>query len=121
MFGLIWMVQIVHYPMFSLVGVNEFPKYASCHQRNISLVVMPLMTVEAVTGAFLVVLYPERITFCIAMLALVLIWGSTFLIQVPLHRKLAKGFDARNHELLVRTNWIRTILWSFRSFLLLLP
>lgn len=50
------------------------------------------------------------------MAALVaLIWLSTFLIQVPIHQQLAKGKDLGLIDRLVRTNWIRTILWTLKA------
>ena len=53
-------------------------------------------------------------------LALVgLIWASTFLVQVPLHEVLARGFDAEAHSRLVASNWLRTFLWSARAVLVL--
>ena len=49
---------------------------------------------------------------------LAVIWVSTFLIQVPLHGRLTRGFDATRHSALVRSNWIRTVAWSARGALL---
>lgn len=50
---------------------------------------------------------------------LVLIWASTFLLQVPKHKVLTHGFDAEAHRFLVRTNWIRTAAWSVRGVVVL--
>jgi len=55
----------------------------------------------------------------LGFLALGLIWVSTWRLQVPIHRKLAAGFDAGAHRRLVSTNWLRTALWSLRSLLVL--
>ncbi len=35
------------------------------------------------------------------------------------HYILGHGFDAAAHQLPVHTNWIRTVLWTIRSFLAL--
>jgi hypothetical protein len=53
-----------------------------------------------------------------ALGCLILIWISTFLIQVPLHGILEKRADQRAVSLLALTNWIQTILWSLRLGLL---
>ncbi|MEM1030883.1 MAG: hypothetical protein AAGN82_11060 [Myxococcota bacterium] len=45
----------------------------------------------------------------------VIIWGSTALIQVPAHSALSGGFDEGAHARLVATNWIRTVAWFIRS------
>jgi len=41
--GLIWTIQIVHYPLFSLVGKNEFIDYHSAHSARISWKVISQM------------------------------------------------------------------------------
>jgi hypothetical protein len=55
MVGLIWMVQLVQYPM--LVSYSELSPGAAAvdHQRRISKVVGPLMAVESVTAFILLV------------------------------------------------------------------
>ncbi len=40
--GLIWFVQMVHYPLFSLVTGETSPRYAAEHQRRTSWVVVPV-------------------------------------------------------------------------------
>lgn len=44
-----------------------------------------------------------------------LIWLSTALLQVPLHRALLPGFDPAKIHRLVRSNWLRTVAWTLRS------
>lgn len=48
------------------------------------------------------------------------IWVSTFVVQVPLHGRLVRGFEISVHRRLVRTNWLRTAVWSVRGVLALL-
>ena len=88
MVGLIWLIQIVHYPLFVKVGEQQFKEYSEDHQRLITYVVLPLMFVELGTAVLLWFSRPDGVSdaWVIAGLALVLlIWGSTFLIQVPQH------------------------------------
>jgi hypothetical protein len=33
MVGLIWFVQVVHYPLFASVGADEFVAYENAHTR----------------------------------------------------------------------------------------
>ena len=47
------------------------------------------------------------------------VWLSTWGIQVPCHARLSRGFDARTHRRLVRSNWIRTICWTVRGGIVL--
>ncbi len=121
MAGLIWMVQIVHYPLMDGVGEAFFLDYEARHTQTITWIVLPVMMLEIATGGALV-LFPNDIPttpLWIAFTMLLLIWLSTFALQVPLHNKLSQSFDAIAHRQLVQTNWIRTILWTLRSGVLL--
>lgn len=118
--GLIWTVQRVHYPTFHHVAPAGFDAFAVFHQRRISLVVVPLMLVELATAVLLLVYRPAPLPSWWAMTGLALlalIWASTFAIQVPLHGRLARGHDERAIERLVKTNWLRTVLWTLRGML----
>lgn len=120
MVGVIWFVQLVHYPLFDSVGEQGFAAYEARHARQTTWVVLPLMLVEIATAAALVAMRPAGVAPWMAWagLAMVLaVWASTFLVQVPLHGRLASGFDARAHALLVGTNWVRTALWTARGAL----
>ena len=119
--GLIWTVQAVHYPLFAAVGRAGFAAYEAAHSRMITAVVGPAMLAEAAAALLLVAARPRAIPAWAAWTAALLlaaIWASTFLVQVPLHGKLAAGFDADAHSRLVGTNWIRTAAWSARALLL---
>ena len=120
MVGLIWIIQIVHYPLFARVGNDQFVAYEREHSRLITYIVAPLMLAELVTGLGIVYMLSQSHT--IAVIAntvfLAAIWISTFAIHVPLHQKLESGFDSSLHNRLVSTNWIRTISWSARGILL---
>lgn len=122
MIGLIWFVQVVHYPLFSLVGSAQSVEYARVHQRLTTWVVAPVMLAELVSGAWLLWDRPPAMPLGWVFLGLVLIgivWVSTAMLQVPCHRKLSKGFDARVHRRLVISNWLRTGAWSARGVMLL--
>lgn len=120
MTGLIWFVQVVHYPLFSLVGSDVFARYEHAHTTRTTLVVGPPMLLELATTVMLLGLtsdaVPRGATWTGAAV-LALIWVSTALLQVPQHSVLALGFDARAYEVLVQSNWIRTIGWSLRAAL----
>jgi hypothetical protein len=120
MTGLIWFVQVVHYPLFAAVGGTEFAAYSRSHQALTTLVVGPAMLVEAATAALLIVARPAAVPQWMAWTGVALvaiIWASTALLQVPAHGRLSAGFDAETGAFLVATNWIRTIAWSLRAVL----
>lgn len=122
MTGSIWFVQIVHYPLMDAVGAENFTEYHRRHQDLTSYVVGPVMLFELTTAIALLYLGWQSSVSNWALANLVLlgvIWASTFLVQVPCHERLAKGFSREAHRRLVNTNWIRTVAWTSRSALLL--
>ena len=122
MVGLIWFVQIVHYPLFARVGEEDFQLYSEAHSRLTSYVVGPPMLLEAGTALLLVIRRPEGVPLYLALAGLTLvavIWLSTALLQVPRHTALGSGFDRSAWRGLVGTNWIRTAAWSVRGFVVL--
>ena len=47
-----------------------------------------------------------------------ILWLSTLLVQMPLHGRLKHaGHTPEIVASLVRTNWLRTVLWSARAVL----
>ena len=123
MTGLIWFVQIVHYPLFDSVGVQGFQSYAEKHRQLTSLVVaMPMIT--EIFSAFLLAILWKRsdswlLWLCFAMV--VGIWISTACCSIPCHAKLCGiGYSASTHHWLVLSNWLRTALWTTRSIVLAL-
>lgn len=120
MVGLIWFVQVVHYPLFSQVGRAEFQNYERLHQQRTTSVVLPLMVTEAATSMALLWIRPSGIPLIpvASGAALVIaLWLSTFLWQVPAHTRLGAGFDEETHHGLVLSNWFRTFGWTARGIL----
>jgi hypothetical protein len=120
--GVIWVIQIAQYPFFAHVGAENFTKYHDDYRFWITPVVAPAMIVELLTAIFLLFYPPENIDIKLIWLGLALtliVWASTFFLQVPLHEKLAFGFNTQTLTALVNTNWIRTVCWSLRGALVL--
>jgi hypothetical protein len=121
-------VQVVHYPLFMLVPREGFTAYETAHTMRTGWVVAPLMLIELGSSLLLVLLAfreqppgPGLSPLHLAGLGcLLLIWASTFLVQVPLHGLLTGKADPQAMKTLVTTNWIRTLLWSLRLLLLAL-
>jgi len=118
MVGLIWFVQVVHYPLFARVGSESYTAYQTAHMRRTSFVVGPLMLTE-LAAALLIVLgdWAPRPIAIAGLVLLAIAWLSTFFLQVPRHAKLERGFDPRAAASLVATNWIRTVAWTARGVL----
>ena len=117
--GLIWTIQLVHYPLFAEVGRENFPKYHARHCRRITPLVAPLMLAEAITAGLLVVWGARNPWLLGSFLFIALSWLSTWRWQIPLHARLAKGFDSAAQHRLVATNWLRTAAWTGRGIILI--
>lgn len=122
MVGVIWVMQLVHYPLFAQVGTETYATYQTLHMQRITWIVGPVMLVELGTVSLLAAGYvaavPSLHVWTGAGL-LALIWISTGLVQAPLHGMLTSGFDAHTHTWLVRSNWLRTVVWTGRGILAL--
>lgn len=119
MFGLIWFVQVVHYPLFELAHGETF---AARHATRTTWVVAPLMLIELATGVDLLraAWRPSFIPAGEAWFGLLLIgviWLSTAVVQVPLHNRLQARHSVADAQRLVATNWVRTAAWSIRAVL----
>jgi hypothetical protein len=122
MTGLIWFVQIVHYPLFNAVGTEKFIAYEVRHSNLTTFVVIVPMFVELITSVVLLWQRPDGIALWQLWLGLGLvgvIWFSTALLQVPQHSILSQGFNENAYQMLVQSNWLRTVAWSLRSGLVL--
>lgn len=120
--GLIWLVQLVSYPLFARVSAADFPAYHAAHARLITPLVAPLMLGElaaALAGAAYVDrALPREAAWSGAALA-VAAWLLTAFVSVPHHDALARGFDRRAYDALVATNWLRTATWTLRGAIVL--
>ena len=120
MVGVIWFVQIVHYPLFAQVGVDAFRRYEMDHQRLTSWVVGPPMLTELGTAVALLWLAPAALPSLCLWLGfglVLLIWLVTYTIQVPQHAALILAYDGSLARRLVNGNWIRTVAWTARGIL----
>jgi len=117
MAGVIWFVQLVHYPLMAGWPHEDFGRWEADHRAQTGLVVVPAMLIESVAAIWLVWRRPAGVPPWMPWAAIALLAGihlSTFLVQVPLHDRLSAGWDASAHGRLVATNWVRTLLWTAR-------
>jgi len=116
--GLIWTVQVVHYPLMAMVGDDRFVAYESAHAPRMAAVVMLPWTLQGLTTAWLLLARPAGVpTWSIAVAAVtaVLSVAVTVVWSVSAHARLGAEFDATIHHRLVRTNWIRTWAWTLHG------
>lgn len=122
MTGLIWFVQLVHYPMFADVPREAFVRFEQVHQQRTTWAVGPMMLLEAATTLAMLWRLPPGVPAWVAWTGLgllLLVDGSTAAFFGPQHARLSAGFDERLHRQLVDYNWLRTFGWTARGLLML--
>lgn len=118
--GIIWVIQVIHYPFFARLERENYIKHHKRHIYLISFLVIPAMLTELFTSVLLVLQPSEfRIEFIIGLILVLMVWASTFFVQLPIHLKLLRGYNKERIDKLVSTNWIRTIGWTAKSILTL--
>lgn len=116
MSGLCWFVQVVHYPLFKEIPIDEFPNYERKNAAT-AYITVPLMVIELLTGMILLYYHPEW-TYLINVFLLGVIGFSTFIFQVPIHLKLMREASPALIQKVIDTNWVRTLSWTIRSGIL---
>lgn len=112
--GMIWTIQVVHYPLFDLVG-GEFVAYETAHSSRISFLLLGPWAVQGVTTAWILLARPVGVPSWMVLTAAAFAAATvavTVFVSVPQHDVLGDGFDAVAHATLVRTNWWRVVAWS---------
>ncbi|MEM1136448.1 MAG: hypothetical protein AAGI07_11465 [Bacteroidota bacterium] len=115
--GLIWFVQIVHYPIFAKVGKDAFPAFHHQHVQDTGKVVALPMLLELGFSILVLVFAGDSIPIWQNVLAFVLVlivWLQTFFYFVPLHGKLGEVLNIQMVQQLVNANTWRTFFWTVR-------
>lgn len=116
--GLIWVIQIVHYPSFVKSSPESFKAFHSFHTDRMSWIVAIPMVVELALSGLLLwnrsLLVPSYKLNLFLFILTLIIWGVTFLWAIPLHNRLGEGYSVALINQLVAMNWIRTIAWTMR-------
>ena len=109
--GVIWTIQLVHYPGFVDVERRQWPSYHRRHSRSISLIVIPLMLIELTTSGWLLwhELSPLHLLF---LTCSVFTWVLTAIVFVPLHQRIGARPNVPHLRKLTRSNWLRTLTWT---------
>lgn len=113
MLTVLWLVQLVIYPSFLRIEAGQLLSWHQTYTFRVSFVIMPLMLAQL--GLAVLAATAESAGWLDGLvLALVLLcWGLTFFVSVPLHRKIDTGdLSLPTRLALIRTNWPRTALWT---------
>jgi hypothetical protein len=112
--GVGWVVQLVVYPAFALVGDPEWPRYHDRHMRAITRVVtVPWLAQGVSTGALLLAPGPVGLPVAAVLAALALVTvAATVGAAVPAHGRLATAPGPADLATLLRANLVRTLAWT---------
>ena len=109
---LIWIVQIIIYPSFSYYKEEDLSRWHDKYTRNITLIVLPLMTGQLAIHLYEIISSFTFLRFAVLVM-IILIWFNTFLYAIPLHKRISDNKDIpRTCRELTRINWYRTVLWT---------
>ena len=61
MTGVIWLVQLINYPLLKLIDPKEYTKYHSEHIQRITPLVAPIMIIELFSSLFLIIWIPMEL------------------------------------------------------------
>ena len=115
MVGVIWVIQLLHYPTFHYIEKNNYSQFQKFHMNRISYIVIPAMVIEMLSGIMLVIINDD---FIISFSFLVCIWIITFVFFTNIHQRLLSKYENTAVEKLVNLNWIRTAFWTVRLVIL---
>lgn len=115
--GLIWVIQIVHYPFFRLIDPSRWSVAHRFHQQKMGCIVLPLFIGELVTACWVAFATWHRspVLNGVNIALICAIWAQTFGVMVPLHRKLLIASNTVLIHQLIAWNWFRTIAWTIRA------
>lgn len=119
MTGLIWIIQLLHYPSYRFIQTEKFSSYQNFHTNRITFIVGPVMLIEVLSGMYLTVTSDWTSAWTLNFVGLCLIWLSTLFFSIPAHNQLHWAYNEKVISRLIKTNWLRTLTWSFRSLLML--
>ncbi len=119
MVGVIWVIQLVHYPSFKYVNESDYIIFQKYHMSNISYIVFPVMLTELITALLIFSSGEKSFFFMLSLICLFLIWVITVVLFTKFHNILQKGKDLKMIEKMIKANWMRTLLWTLRLIMIL--
>lgn len=121
--GVHWTFQLVHFPLLTRVGVNEFQDYQSSHQKRELWTARIPRVIALGLGIILILLEP----WGISQMELYLYTGTLILATLisfrfirPLQAMLSQqGYSTKMIHTMTRLYWSRTILSTVGAIILL--
>lgn len=122
--GVHWTFQLVHFPLLTRVGVNEFQDYQTSHQKRVLWTARIPRMIALALAIILILLDP----WGISSIELYLYTGTLLLATLismafirPLQGMLSQqGYSKKMIQTMTRLYWSRTILSTAGAIILLI-
>lgn len=121
--GIIWVMQVHIYPLFGLVGEEEWVPYHTVHWHRIWGVVFVPAGLTLLGAILLLFFRPEAVPTWSLWLGLgvqVVLYALTAMVWAPMQVRLSKGnkLHPEVYETLLRTHWGRVALITVYAMLM---
>ena len=108
----LWIVQIILYPSFKKISKEHFSSWHKHYQSSILIIMGPIMLTQIFLIFSSAIIDINKINI-FRLIMLLMAWSWTLLISVPCHQKIKANIDIeKTINLLIKTNWMRTIVWT---------
>jgi hypothetical protein len=119
MLGIIIFVRFVHYPLFLNVDSSGWKSLHLSHVISTRRIVAGPMAAQLLSTIAILATEQNLVFQAGLAAALLLSLGTTALLSMPLHSKLALGFDSALIKRLMQFDGVRILGWSAGTVLLL--
>ena len=119
--GVVWFLQLNHYPLYRAVPEHALTDYITAHNRRLLLpVIIPMAIAIGTTGLLLLDRPADMgsVSVFALSLSLLAILISTAALQGPAHLRLERNPNQQLISSIIATNWIRTLCWSLNVIVL---
>ena len=114
--GIILITQFITYPLFQFIN-SDFKTYHRAYTKRMGYVVGPLMVLELLIVIKITIHHYSNVIIILIGVLTLIIWLSTFFIQVPVHNNISKEKPKNQILFLKRSNYIRTLCWLLKLIL----
>jgi len=121
--GVLWFVQLVHYPLFNEIPAKNMVNYGYYHIQKISGIINLLFIVDFTTIVFLLLLVNSDLSATLMIINIAIFGFIVILTRItflPIHQKLSKNPNSFLISKLINLNWIRTLVWSLKVVFMLI-
>ena len=116
-----WGLQLVHYPLYALVGEDAFSAYMARQNRLEAVPAIIPAAAQFVMGFVLLAIRPAGVPLWAALLSAglnVIVMAATAVWAARLNVRLEQGFDRAVLRVLLRANLARALCYTAQSVLM---